>query len=186
MSLDNNLRVSSNFCIRFARRVSARFAGTRARFRRRESSGSRYSGQTILSQDGFQLREAHFNRVQVGAVGRQRHQRRTFRFDEFFGDATFVGRQMIPNNNVARLQRRTQNVTHVCLQTQRVHRAVQHLHRRHARPSQRTNQRRIHPMSMRNTVDQSNAAQRPTLQTRHVAFRAALQRTSCNPTMLRR
>ena len=43
-----------------------------------------------FSQDGFQLRETQFNRVEVGAVGRQVQSRRTLRDNQHFNIVAFV------------------------------------------------------------------------------------------------
>ena len=58
------------------------------------------------AQMGLQLGEGHFDRVEIRAVGRQEQKPCAPVADSLFGDRTFVGGQVVHDDNVAFFQRR--------------------------------------------------------------------------------
>ena len=85
-----------------------------------------------LLQEGFDLREGHFDRVEVRTVGRQEAEFRACPLDRRADRRRLVGRQVVHHHDVAGPQRRDQDLLDIGEEGRAVHGAVQGHRRGHA------------------------------------------------------
>ncbi len=77
------------------------------------------------AQEGLQLRKRHFNRIEVGTVGREKAQPRADPFDRRLDLRLFVGGEIVEHHDVARPQRRDEDLLDVREERGIVDRAIE-------------------------------------------------------------
>lgn len=94
--------------------------------------------------------EAFFNRVEVGAVGREIEQRAAGGFYGLSDAICLVGRQVVHDDHVAGREGRHENLLDIGLESHSIHRPVKDHRRGHAGEPERPGERRGFPMTVRN------------------------------------
>ena len=85
-----------------------------------------------LTQRRLQLREGHFDRIEVRRVGRQIAHFGADRFDRLANAVDLVGAQVIHEDDIAFAQRRRENLLNVSEERWPIHRTVNDTRRRQA------------------------------------------------------
>lgn len=101
-----------------------------------------------------------FNRVEVGAVGREIEQRAAGGFYGLSDAICLVGRQVVHDDHVAGREGRHENLLDIGLESHSVHRPVKDHRRGHAGEPERPGERRSFPMTMRNARSATLSARR--------------------------
>jgi hypothetical protein len=125
------------------------------------------------TQELLGLGEQLFDRRLIGAVRGQRLHRRTDRLDRRPCRHALVGRQVVPNNYVLRVQGRQQYLFHIGLEGLLVRRAVEGKRRHHPRQAQTNEQRQVVPTSggrSRHTLSRRRPAMRACHRRCHAGF----------------
>ena len=99
-----------------------------------------------LSQQGLEFGEGQLDRIEIGRIRRQEHQRRAALFDEVSNGFALVGRQVVHDHDVALRQGRPQDLIDVSDEGVPVHRPVENIRRRDGVPSQTRGEGRREPM----------------------------------------
>src|SRR4029077_10172975 len=76
------------------------------------------------SQKGFQLCKSHLDGIEVGAIGRKEKEPSAHGANSLLGGGAFMGRQIVQNDDVARLESRSQLSLDVSFKNAAVHRRV--------------------------------------------------------------
>jgi len=77
-----------------------------------------------MAQVRLEFGEGHFDRIEVGAVGRQKHEPSASFADGVFGGGAFVGRQVVEDDDVCFFKGRGELGAHVGLEDRPIHRRV--------------------------------------------------------------
>lgn len=113
------------------------------------------------TQEGFQFRKGELDRIEVRTVGRQEAQPRTGAFDRQPDLGLFVDDEVVEHHDVARTQRRRQDLFHIREKADGIDRAVEH-----GRGGQRRRPERGHhgvrlPVPARRVIDGAGPAWTP-------------------------
>lgn len=111
-----------------------------------------------LAQDGFELSEHLFNRVEIGAVCRKVDKNRAARFDGFSHAGDLVNWDIVHEHDVTSFQGRSENLFDIGPKRRAVHRAFEHERRGHAVVTQRSDECRCLPVAVQHLLDQALAA----------------------------
>ena len=103
-------------------------------------------------KNGFEFREAEFDGVEVGAVGRQVAQLGASRRDEVADPLDVMGRQIVGDDDVPGQQRRDQDLTHIGEETLPIDRSVEDAGGGEARHAKRGNEGTRVPVALRRVV----------------------------------
>src|SRR5262249_47747575 len=117
-----------------------------------------------LAQPGLDLRPQLLNRVVVWRVRWQLPDLRPGLGDRPPHRRPLVGRQIVPDHDVARPQRRYQDLLHIGLEGRRVRGSLEHQRGHHPVLRQGRDQGVHRPMPLRHTVDHPLPAQGPAIQ----------------------
>ena len=118
---------------------------------------------TKATQERFRLRPGQFDRVEVGRVGWQELEPRAGALDSEAHLEVGVNAQVVPDDDVSRLQERDKELPSPDAHRLGVHRAGQQQRCMHAVERQRGDQREVLPAPARNVVDEPLAARSPTV-----------------------
>ncbi len=111
-----------------------------------------------LAQDGFELGEQLFDRVEIGAVCGKVDKNSTAPFDGFSHSGDLVNRDIVHEHDVTSFQGRSQNLFDIGPKCLTVHRAFEHEGRGHAVVAQRSDECRCLPVAVQHLLDQALAA----------------------------
>src|SRR6056297_3864268 len=114
-----------------------------------------------LSDQRLELREGHFDRVQVGAVGRQEQEPRADIAHGFGRTGALVARQVVEDDHVAGTQGWHQLGLDIEVEHIPIHRSVDHPGPVQSVVPQGTDERLRSPMSERSVIDQALPARGP-------------------------
>ena len=112
------------------------------------------------ANDGFQLRKAQFDGVEVGAVRRQIHQRGAGGFDGVAHAGHFVRAQVVGDDDVTGVERGHEDLFHVGEEARPIDRAVEDAGRGQARDAERRDKRAGLPARKRRGVIDPDPARR--------------------------
>ena len=115
------------------------------------------------ADDGFQLREAELDGIEIGAIRRQIHERRANALNRAADAGHFVDAEIVGDDEVAGLERRDQYLLDVGEEARAVDRAVAHPWRREPRDTERGDKRTRLPPATRRVVMHAGAADRATV-----------------------
>ena len=118
--------------------------------------------------------EGHFDRVEVGRIGRQEQEPCAFGPDGLFGSLAFVRRKIVEDDDIARRQGRDQLRFDPCFENEAVDRSVDHPGRGEAVTSQPSDECLGVPVSERDQRLQPHAAYRTSALPGHVGLRPCL------------
>jgi hypothetical protein len=121
-----------------------------------------------LAQQGLELGEHHLDGVEVGAIRRQEQQVRAGVTNGSPNRATFVAAKIVENDDVARAQRRDQELLHPSQEQLAVDRAVKDARRHDTLGAQAGDERHRRPTRMRSCGHQASATPCPTMGARHI------------------
>ncbi len=121
-----------------------------------------------LSQYGLQLCESVFDRFEVRAVVREVEQAHARSLDRGLDACALVTAEIVHDDDVAVLQLRVRELIDIGLDGDAVDRSVQHHRRNFSAGSQRGDEGRCFPMSMRDRRAQAFAARWPTARSGHL------------------
>ena len=110
------------------------------------------------TEERFQLRKRHFNRIEVGTVGRQKSEPRARTFDGGLDLRLFVHGQVVEDHDIAGAQRRDEDLLDVGEKRRIVERAVKDGWRVEAAHAQRRDHRVRLPVAARRVVAEPQAA----------------------------
>ena len=127
-----------------------------------------------FSEERFELGEDLFDRVQIGAVGWQKHQPRAGGAYGFADGPVLVRSKIVHDDDVARLERRDEDLLDIGKEGLAVDGAIQHEGRGDRVVSQRGEKRQRLPMAVRDLGDEWLAAAAPAARAGHVGFGAGL------------
>jgi len=114
-----------------------------------------------LSDERLELREGHFDRVEVGAVWRQEEEPRADVAHGFGRAGALVARQVVEDDHVALAQCRHQLGLDINVEHLAIHRSVDHPGRVQPVMAQGTDERLGAPMPERCVIDQALPARSP-------------------------
>ena len=123
------------------------------------------------SQRCFELGKHLFDRIEVGAVGRQIAQRRAGSLDYLPDTSDFVRWQIVHDDNIALAQRRREKMFDISTETCAVHRPIEHAGRGDLIMPQGADECRRHPMTMRRGGFEASPARGPAIEPRHIGLR---------------
>jgi len=86
---------------------------------------------------GLEFGERHFDGIEIGAVGRQEQEPCAAFFEDGSGPFAFVAREIVQDDHVTRLERRSELGLNIGFEDTPVHRAVDHPGRGQAIMAQR-------------------------------------------------
>lgn len=112
------------------------------------------------AQVGFELRERHFYRIEIGGVGRQEQEPRATLGKHSFGLGGIVHLEIVENDDIARRQRRGELRFDIDIKSDAVHGAGNDPRGRQPRAPQAGNERLVGPVSMRDGTRQACAFRR--------------------------
>ena len=127
-----------------------------------------------LSEQGFELGEDLFDGVEVGRVFRQEHQAGSDIPDRLAHRFSFVGSEIVEDDDVARLQRRHEELIDIGAETLAVDGSVKQAGRVDAVVAQGGEESRRLPLALRNLVDEALSLRRPAAKPCHVGLRPGL------------
>lgn len=107
----------------------------------------------------FEFRERHFNRIEVGTVGRQESDPRADGFDRLANLGLLVNREIVEHDDVPTPQRGDQHLLHVSAKAGIVDGPIEHRRRGDAVGPQRGDDRMGLPMAAGRVIAQSHAAE---------------------------
>lgn len=125
-------------------------------------------------QERFQLRKRQFDRIEVGAVGRQEPELRTDRLDRRAHTGVLVGGEVIQHHDIADRQRRREDLLDVREERRRVDRPVEDRRRPKPAEAQRGDHGVRLPVTARRVIPEPGAhraaAVPPEQVSRHATF----------------
>jgi len=121
-----------------------------------------------FAQEGLQLRVGLFDRVHVGAVGRQISKLGAGLFDELLDLGRLVARQIVHDDDIAFREGGNEAFFHPLLEQGRVDRPVEGLLRHKAAQAQSGDERQGLVMAVRNCGAQPSSTPTPTVFARHI------------------
>ena len=127
-----------------------------------------------LSEQGLELCEDLFDGVEVGGVFRQEHQAGSDISDRLAHRLSFVGSEIVEDDDVARLQSRHEELIDIGAETLAVDGSVKQAGRVDAVVAQGGEERRGLPLALRNLVDEALSLRRPAAKPCHVGLRPGL------------
>ena len=127
-----------------------------------------------FSQQRLESGEGHFNRIEVGAVGREKEEAGARGLDHFAHAAALVTGQVVHDHDVAGRECRDQEPLDIGLEPVAVDRPVHHHRRDHAASAQTRDQCRGFSVAMRIAHAQALAPAAPAMAARHVGRRPRL------------
>ena len=126
------------------------------------------------AQVSLELGEGHFDRIEIGAVGRQEEEPCAAFPEDGLGFGAFVAGEVVEDDHVTLAQGRSELGLDVGIEGLAVHRVVDHPWRGQAIAAQAGNEGLGGPVSERRIGLQSGAATRPAAQAGHLRRRAGL------------
>jgi hypothetical protein len=127
-----------------------------------------------LSQQSLELGEDLLDWIEVGRVFRQEHEARPDGSDGLSHRLSLMGAEIVEDDDVARLERRGEELLDIGAEAFAVNGAVEQAGRIDAVIAQGGKKRRGLPVAMRNLVDEALSFRRPAVQAGHVGFRPGL------------
>ena len=144
---------------------------------RKRGSGERgdlvEGARTGGTHERFQFRERHLDRIEVGAVGRQKSDECPRSFDRRAHLRLLVDGEIVEHDDIARPKRRRQHLLHVGAKTGAVDRAVEHGRRRHPFGPQGGDERVCLPMAAGRVIAQPHATETAAVSAQQVGRDAA-------------
>lgn len=128
----------------------------------------------LMPDQGLELREGHFDGVQIWAVGRQIEDLCAPLGDGFADPCNFVGREIVEHHDIAAFQGGRKDMADIGTKGGAIHRAVEHPGRCHAGQAQPRNERHRLPMAERRAVVAAFAYWCPAIEPRHLRVDACL------------
>ena len=125
-------------------------------------------------QKGLQLRKRQFDRIEVRAVGRQEAEVRADGFDRRADLGLFVGGEVVQDDDIAGVERRRQDLLHICEERRVVDRPVKDRWRPKAAEPQRRDHRVRLPMAARCVIPEARAGRTTPVSPQQVGGHAAL------------
>ena len=127
-----------------------------------------------LSEQGLELGEDLFDGVEVGGVFRQEHQAGSDIPDRLAHRLSFVGSEIVEDDDVARFQSRHEELIDIGAETLAVDGSVKQAGRVDAVVAQGGEERRGLPLALRNLVDEALSLRRPAAKPCHIGLRPGL------------
>lgn len=133
--------------------------------REERKRGSRECGDVLEGarargpEEGFQLRERHLDRIEVGTVGRQKSDLRASGLDRRAHLGLLVDDEIVEHDDIARSECRDQHLLHVGTKAGGVDRPIEHRRRREALGPERGDDRVRLPMAAGGVIAQAHAAE---------------------------
>ena len=121
-----------------------------------------------LTQRGFQFCERLFDRIEVGAVGRQVARRRAGALDRLSDAGDFVGWQIVHHDDIALAQGRGEKMFDIGQKARAVHRPVEDARRGDLIATQGADEGRRHPMAERRGGFQAEPARGAAIKPDHI------------------
>ena len=125
-------------------------------------------------QEGLQLRKRQFDRIEVRAVGRQEAEVRPDGFDRGADGGLFVGGEVVEDDDIARVERRGEDLLHIGQERRVVDRPVKDRRRPKAVEPQRSDHRVRLPMAARRVIPEARAGRTAPVSPQQVGGHAAL------------
>ena len=120
-----------------------------------------------LFEEGFEFGECHFDRIEVWAVGRQEPKLGAGALDRLSDGNRFVSGQIVHDDDVARRERRRQDLFDISEESGVVHSAVKDHGRCHALQPERADKGRGFPVTVRHRGSAAFATQSPSISPGH-------------------
>jgi len=111
-----------------------------------------------LAEDGFELGEQLFDRIEIGAVCRKIDEDRTAPFDGFSHTSDLVNGDVVHEHDISSFKGRSQTLFDIGPERLTVHRAFKHERRAHAVVTQRRDECRGLPVAVQHLHDQALSA----------------------------
>jgi hypothetical protein len=137
-------------------------AGVRDRF---------VASRSDLSQQGFELGEDLLDRIEIGRVFRQKDEASPDIADRSSHGLSLVGAEIVEDHDVARLQRRREELFDIGVEALAIDGPVEQAGRFDAVVAERGEESRSLPLALRDLVDEALSPWRPAAQAGHVGFR---------------
>ena len=128
----------------------------------------------LMPDQGLELREGHFDGVQIWAVGRQIEDLRPLLGDGLADPGNLVGREIVEHDDIAALQGGCEDMADIGAKGGSIHRAVEHPGCCHAGQPQPGNERHRLPMAERRAVVAAFAHRGPAVEPSHLRVDACL------------
>jgi hypothetical protein len=109
-------------------------------------------------QECLQLRERHFDRIEVGTVGREKSESRADPLNRGLHFRLFVRCQIVEDDDIAHPQRRDEDLLNVCEECRVIDRAVEDRGRQQPVDAQSGHDRVRLPMAARRVIAETHAA----------------------------